>query len=247
VGSVSYLNAKPLIYGLEQSAFADEIEFSIDYPSRLAQQLINGEIDLGLVPVATMTELDNPHIVSQYCISAHRYVNSVCLFSEVPMEEIEEVFLDYQSRTSVRLAQVLFSEYWKKDVAFLQAPQDFIDHIKGPRAGVIIGDRALKYLSHFKYVYDLSEYWYQHTRKDFVFAAWIANKSLPTSFIHAFESANQLGFEHLETVIAQNPIDYYDLNKYYTEDILYKFDEDKKAGLMLFLQKLGLQQMPVFI
>lgn len=102
------------------------------------------------------------------------------------MEQVEKIYLDYQSRTSVMLARVLLRDYWKKDVVFEQAPENYIDKIEDTTAGVIIGDRALQQLPGFKYIYDLSSAWKDHTGLPFVFAAWVANKDLPGTFIEQF-------------------------------------------------------------
>src|SRR5690606_10100493 len=110
-----------------------------------------------------------------------------------PMAEIKSVYLDYQSRTSVRLAKLLFKEYWKQDIEFIDAPENYIEYINSTRAGVIIGDRALQQLTNFEYVYDLAEAWKEWTNLPFVFAAWIANKELPAGFIEKFNQANQSG------------------------------------------------------
>src|SRR5881398_2387340 len=103
VGAVSYLNTKPLIYTLENGAMQDEIELINKYPSRLAQMLLDDEIDVGLVPVAIIPRLKEAYIITDFCIGSVGAVASVCIFSEVPMEKIERVLLDYQSRTSVQL------------------------------------------------------------------------------------------------------------------------------------------------
>ncbi len=113
VGAVSYLNTKPLLYGIQHSPIIDKIELKIDYPSRIAAMLLNDEIDIGLVPVAIIPKLREFHINTDYCIGSDGEVASVCLFSEVPIEKIETVLLDYQSRTSVQLAKILMKEYWK--------------------------------------------------------------------------------------------------------------------------------------
>jgi chorismate dehydratase len=113
VGAVSYLNTKPLIYGFEKGMMKESVELVFDYPSNIAAALLNDEIDIGLVPVAIIPERDSFQIVSNYCISCNGEVASVCLFSEVPVQEIKTVLLDYQSRTSVKLVQLLLKEYWK--------------------------------------------------------------------------------------------------------------------------------------
>jgi len=238
VAAVSYLNTKPLLYGIERSDVMNDIEIVLEYPSRLAQSLNDGTIDLALLPVAAMQFIDNARIISDYGIAADANVVSVALFSQVPVDEIKTVYLDYQSRTSVRLARLLFDEYWKRDVTFLPAPEDYIDHIEDTTAAVIIGDRALQQLGNFKYVYDLSAAWKAHTGLPFVFAAWIANKDLPEDFIRRFNEANAVGLRHIDEIVAANPFPYYSLKTYYTENIHYLLDEDKKKGLHLFLEKI---------
>lgn len=235
VGAVSYLNTKPLLYGIEHSDLVNDIELSLNYPALLAKQLQEGTIDMALLPVAAMPGIAGANIVSDYGIAADGNVVSVAIFSRVPIEEITTLYLDYQSRTSVKLAQVLMKKYWKLDVVFLPASEDYINQICGSAAGVIIGDRALQQLNNFEYVYDLSDAWKNHTGLDFIFAAWVANKPLPVDFIARFNQANSIGLAHLPQIIAQTPFPWYDLRTYYTENIKYFLDENKKKGLTTFL------------
>ena len=240
IGAVSYLNTRPLLFGLEHSDLMDSIELVKDYPAKIAQDLIDGKIDMGLVPVAITPFLKEAHFVSNFCIGAEGPVASVCIFSEVPMEQIEKVYLDYQSRTSVQLARILLAQYWKKDVEFIIAHEGFIDQIKGTTAGVIIGDRALAAQTKFAYVYDLAESWIQHTGLPFVFATWIANKPISAEFMEAFDAANAIGLQNLDQVIASIPPGeiVYDLHTYYTKNISYDLTPKKREGLALFLKSL---------
>ena len=236
VAAVSYLNTKPLLYGIAHSDIINEIEIVVDYPSQLAKRLQENSIDMALLPVAAIPGIKGATIISDHGIASDGNVVSVAIFSQVPMEEIKTVYLDYQSRTSVRLAQLLLEKYWKKSVEFRDASENYIEYINGTSAGVIIGDRALKQLHNFEYVYDLSAAWKAHTGLDFVFAAWVANKELPKDFIRRFNAANAEGLKHLDTVIAENPFPYYDLHTYYTENIKFYLDEEKKKGLARFLE-----------
>jgi chorismate dehydratase len=238
VGAVSYLNTKPLLYGVKRSGLMDKIELIEAYPAKIAQMLLDDEIDVGLVPVAIMPKLKEAYIVTDFCIGAETAVASVCLFSEVPIEQIETVILDYQSRTSVNLAKVLLKEYWQKNVVFKEATDNFRDEISGTTAAVVIGDRAFEQRLISKFSYDLATAWIAHTSLPFVFAAWIANKSLHQDFIEAFSMANAYGIKHIDEVIAENNYDKYDLKKYYTENISYQLTESKRKGLALFLEKL---------
>jgi chorismate dehydratase len=239
VGAVSYLNTKPLIYGFQKGLMNDRLEMVTDYPSKLAQMLVNGEIDMGLVPVAIIPQLRESHIIGHYCIGSTGAVASVGLFSEVPIEQVEEVMLDYQSRTSVALARILFSEYWKCKPVFTPGGENFSEQIKGRKAAVVIGDRALRQRSLSSHVYDFGEAWTSLTGLPFVYAAWVSNKPLDPSFIEEFDHTTGMGLDNLEEVINQNPFPIYDLHKYFGQNISYVLDSVKYKGLDLFLKKLG--------
>ena len=238
IGAVSYLNTRPLLLGMEQGPFCDSIDLVKSYPAQIAQNLLDDTIDIGLVPVAIMPLLANPQIVSKYVIGSEGAVASVALFSQVPMDQIEKLYLDYQSRTSVALAKVLLSKYWNKEVEFLTATEGYINEISGTTAGIIIGDRALTSLKRFEHIYDLGLAWKAHTGLPFVFAAWVSNKPIPSAFMKAFDAANEYGLKHLDEVIALIPASeqVYDLHKYYTENISYKLTEEKKKGMESFLK-----------
>ena len=182
IGAVNYLNTKPLLYGIEQVPFAHKIELIKDYPANLTSLLQKNKIDIALLPVASIANIEDAKIVSDYCISSNKKVASVCLFSQVPIDEIQEIYLDYQSRTSVALLRILLKEYWQIRPSLLDADEQYIDKIKDKTAGLIIGDRALENLQNFPYVYDLAEAWYDYTKKPFVFATWVANKEIPDAF-----------------------------------------------------------------
>ncbi len=239
VGAVSYLNTKPLIYGIEKGMIKDEAELVIDYPSKIAGMLLDDQIDVGLVPVAILPKMKEHYIISDYCIGSVGAVASVCLFSEVPLHEIKTVLLDYQSRTSVALLKVLIKEYWKLDVDFEETSGDYQSKISGTTAGLVIGDRALEQRKLSPYIYDLGEEWMKFTGLPFVFAAWISNKKLDDNFIDEFNKANAFGLNRIEEVVKENPFPVFDLHAYYTECISFKLDEYKKKGLELFLKKLS--------
>lgn len=223
------------MYAFKHGLKIDGMEIVEEYPSKIAAMLLNDEIDVGLVPVAIIQKLKEHHIITDYCIGAEQEVASVCLFSEVPLHQIEKVILDYQSRTSVALARVLIEKYWKLPVVFEEATENFREEIKGTTAAVVIGDRAFEQRKISKYKYDLAQNWIAFTGLPFVFAAWVANKTLPDSFIEAFNKANKKGLQHIDRVVAENVSPYYDLKKYYTDNISYELTDEKRKGLEKFL------------
>jgi chorismate dehydratase len=236
VGIVNYLNTRPLIFGIQQAPVVNDLLLIEDYPSNIARMLIDGTIDVGLVPVAVIPHLKEYHINTEYCIGCEGPVASVAIFSEVPMDKIERVLLDYQSRTSVALARVLLRKFWKVEVELVNDTNaDYRSQIKGTTAGVVIGDRALEQRKISPYIYDLGEAWIEMTGLPFVFAAWVSNKPLPAGFVEAFNAANKLGLQHIDTAVEQNPYTVFDLRKYWTEHISYELTPDKRKGLDKFL------------
>ena len=235
---MSYLNTKPLLFGWKNGYAIEGATLVEDYPAKVAEMLLNDEIDLGLVPVAVIPKLKEHFIISDYCISAVGEVASVCLFSHVPLDKIENVLLDYQSRTSVALVKILMKEHWKIEPQLFPANENFIEEIKGTTAAVVIGDRAFELRNKLPFVYDLALAWKDFTGLPFVFAAWVANKPLPEDFIEQFNRSNSIGLQQLEAVVAENSSPDYDLMKYYTENISYELDESKRQGLELFLSKI---------
>ncbi len=238
VGAVSYLNTKPLVYGFEKGLMKDEIELVFDYPAKVAAMLLNDEVDVGLIPVAVIPQLNEHYIVSDYCIGASQAVASVCLFSDVPLHEIKEILVDYQSRTSAALLKVLIKEHWKIDPILIATSNDYQKNIKGTTAGLVIGDRALEQRSHSAYIFDLAEAWQEMTGLPFVFAAWVANKKLPETFIQSFNATTGLGQQHIDEVVSQIDFKAYDMKLYYTQNIDYNLDERKKEAVKLFHTKL---------
>lgn len=239
VAAVSYLNTKPLLYGMMHSKeLLEMIDLTETFPSEIARQLISNNIDLGLVPVAVIPEMREHYIISDYCIGATGTVASVCLFSDCPLQDIKKLYLDYQSRTSVALAKILCTSHWKISPEYLAATPGYTHEISGTTGGIVIGDRALELRTKKAYVYDLAEGWIEMTGLPFVFAAWVSNKKLPENFIHLFNEANEKGLGNIQKVIAQNPYPNYDLHTYFTKNISYFLDAEKKKGLEMFLEML---------
>ena len=239
ISAVSYLNTKPMLFGLVKSPINAQIDLKLDIPSACAEKLERGEVDLGLVPVAVIPHLSNPHIVSDFCIGTVGAVKTVGIFSQVPIENITHLYLDFHSRTSVELVKVLLLEYWQLNPEFLPATEGFQQKIEGTTAGLIIGDRTMGLEDQFPYFYDLGEYWMKHTGLPFVFAAWVANRKLPGEFLEQFNEALKNGVEAIPELMLLLPEkDNFDLSAYFTHHISYYLDDKKKKALNLFLQKM---------
>jgi len=240
ISAVSYTNTLPFIYGLEHSDVLRDIDLELDVPSECARKLIEDRADLGIVPVAALLDIPAPEVISDFCLGASGAVDSVFIFSEKPIESIDTLRIDAQSRTSNGLARVLLHHYWKREVTVVaQGPAD---------AYVEIGDRTFGKKGDHPYVYDLSLCWQAYTGLPFAFAVWAANKTLPATFVRKFNEGLAYGIDHREAVISQlTPRLDFDYRTYLMENIDYRYDEGKKKAVALFLKLLkeleGVQQL----
>jgi len=240
IGAVSYLNTQPFVYGLTHAPNRPEILLTSDYPSAVADQLLSNKIDIGLIPVAALQRIPGARVVSDYCIGSTGAVASVAIFSQVPLEQVTRLLLDYQSNTSIALAQILLKDYWQLQPNLEPASgADFLGKIQGTTAAVVIGDRALELFHTFPYRYDLAEAWTLHTGLPFVFAVWAAVNPLPTSFSDSFNASLLWGVEHWKDLLPELHVHPYDPEVYFTQNISFILDEQKKKGMQLFMENLS--------
>jgi len=239
VAAVSYLNTIPFLYGIDKDAeLASQVDLHLEYPAKCADLLKSCAVDLALIPVAEIPNIPSAEIIGNYCIGSKGKVNTVMLYSDCPLKEIDSIALDYQSRTSVMLAKVLVKKFWKIDVAFEKTTEGYVDTISGTRAGVVIGDRAFDLNGTFPYQYDLSEEWFKFTGLPFVFACWVANKNLSNAFVASFNSAMKNGVSNKSSAIewwSEKENSAIDLKSYLNKDISFDLDEAKKMALERFL------------
>jgi len=229
VSAVSYTNTAPFIYGIKNTSLIDRIELSLDIPSICAQKLIDKEVDLGLVPVAALLNIPGYEIISDYCIGATGAVNSVFIFSHKPIEEIETLRLDLQSRTSNNLARVLLKNHWKKQITLTDSQQ--------ADAFVEIGDRTFGKKDSYPYVYDLGYEWMRFSGLPFAFAVWAANKTLPKEFIGLFNQSMKFGLDNRTKVIEALPKrDDFDIAVYLNHSIDYELTDKKREAIHRFHQ-----------
>jgi len=230
ISAVAYTNTKAFIYGLEHSDIINKIDLSLDIPSECAAKVISGEVDLGLMPVAAIPFVPNANIVADYCIGSDGAVNSVFIFSDVPVAEIKTLRLDAHSRTSNNLAKVLLKFHWKLGVEFTTDPTVKTDAI------VLIGDRTFGKKEDFTFVYDMGEEWKNFTGLPFMYAAWVANKEISQEFKTEFNAALKFGLAHRNEVLKDLPqIPNFDLEDYLFHKLQFDVTDDRKRAMNLFL------------
>jgi chorismate dehydratase len=171
VGAVNYLNTKPLICDLE--SLAPEAELVLDVPSRLADRLAAGELDVALIPVIEYFRSGGYSIVPDIAIASRGPVLSVTLFSREPWTGIRRVALDAGSRTSAALTQILLHRRYGVSPEVVPLPLDQDAEDVDADAVLLIGDRAMRAcLPGFAHAFDLGQEWFDWTGLPFVYAVW---------------------------------------------------------------------------
>lgn len=237
ISCVSYSNTLPFRYGLENSDFIKKnAVIFYDNPAECALRLQNNKADIGLVPAGAIDLFPNYNIISDYCLAAQKSVKSVLLLSELDFSEIESVLLDYQSKTSIKMLQILAKKYWNMNWKYIDAVEDYENSISKSVAGLVIGDRALNLAHKYPFVIDIAEEWYNFSGMPAVFAVWLSNKELDQNIINQFNLAIKSGLDNLDRVIDTYQSDFPDFNleNYLKNCIDYKLDERKMQSLELF-------------
>lgn len=228
VAVATYTNTIPFLRGLQHSVLLDSMELVMDYPSACAERLVRGEVDLGIVPIRTLLDMPEHYIVGNHCIGTEGAVDSVFIFSNVPIEQVRTLRLDNQSKTSNGLARILLRDYWKRDVVLTESGD--------ADAYVLIGDRTFGKKDKVPYAYDLGYYWRAYTGLPFAFAVWASNKPLPKEFEQEFDLALKQGVERIEHIIPSlPPVEDFDYRKYLTKNLSFDLTEAKRKAIALYL------------
>ena len=241
VGAVTYLNAKPLYYRLEDRT--DSVELSMDLPSRLARRLASGELDVALIPSVEYFRgaASGYEILPGFAIAARGAVRSVKLFSRVPFARIDRLALDEGSRTSRALTRVWLDaahgvrpgriETLPMGVSALESTADAV---------LVIGDRAMKVPDEpFHAVVDLGEAWRTLTGLPFVFALWVARPGVDLGDLPEILDRSRVdGLAHASDLAStygpRLGIDFDVCFDYLTRVLSYDLGEPELAGLRLF-------------
>jgi len=205
LGAVGYLNARPLVYGLDKRG--DLFDLRFDVPSMCATLLHAGEIDLGMIPSIEYLRGPVPYsIVPDLGIISDGDVASVALFTRVPLKQIRRIGLDTSSRTSAGLTRVLCREAWDIDPEFDAVPPESAARIEGTDAALLIGDPAL-FLDHAAAGFtriDLGAEWTRLTGLPFVWAFWAGRPdAIDAAGIEALQHARDRGVADSEAIALQ--------------------------------------------
>jgi chorismate dehydratase len=200
VGAVSYLNTKPLVYGLPERS--DEINLLYDLPSRLADRLKRGELDVALIPSIEYFRNPGYRIVSNACIACRGPVLSVKLLSRCPMQEIQTLSLDEGSRSSAVMVRILLKERFGIAPRLNLLPHGADIGRPSSDAVLLIGDRAIHPPAEsFHESWDLGDQWCRWAELPFVFAMWAARPGLELGGLErALAESRDAGLANLEAI-----------------------------------------------
>jgi chorismate dehydratase len=242
IGAVGYLNARPLVYGLDRQP---RFQVRYDVPSECARLLHAGEIDLGLIPSIEYLRGGPYAIVPDLAIASDGPVASVSIFTTRPMRDVRSIALDTSSRTSVALVRVLCARLFAIDPALESRGPDLDDMLDRCDAALIIGDKALfqdpqsSRRSREITTIDLGLAWQQLTGLPFVYAFWAGRPQVLTSDdVKALVRARDEGVRRPEELAREylgSTPQWHALGADYLRDnIKYYLGERERQGLELF-------------
>lgn len=238
LGAVGYLNARPLVYGLERSP---RVAVRFDVPSRCATLLHEGAIDVGLIPSIEYLRRPGYRIVPDLAIASRGRVASVVLVTRQPLVAIRSVATDSASRTSVALLAVLCERAFGIHPRAEAMDADVAAMLERCDAALLIGDHALLIgaeWSHLERI-DLGEAWQALTGLPFVYAFWAGpEQGVSSAEVTLLQEARDAGVGRLPEIAR----DYFPgaperqaIGRVYLRDnIHYHLGEEERAGLALF-------------
>jgi chorismate dehydratase len=241
IGAVAYLNTAPLIDALPQ--LVPSAELVLDHPSRLADDLAAGRLDVALVPCIELARHPEWSVVSTACIAACGPVLSVRLLFRRPPAEVRTLALDEGSRTSAVLAQILLADIHGVHPELQLLPVDAAPSDASADAVLVIGDRAIRSpVEQFIEVWDLAERWRRWTELPFVFAVWAARPGVELLDLESsLEAARDAGLRSVDRIAAERAVAMdlpHDLVLTYLRDHLH-FDlgARERRGLSLYFRR----------
>jgi chorismate dehydratase len=240
LGAVGYLNARPLVHGLDARKHLFSIRF--DVPSTCATLLHAGDIDLGMIPsIEYQRGPEAYRIVPDLGIVSDGDVVSVALFTRVPVEAIRTIGLDTSSRTSAGLTRILCREAWHIDPRFESIPPDVAARVEGCDAALLIGDPAL-FLDHASaglMKVDLGAEWTRMTGLPFVWAVWAGRAdALTPAHVAALQEARDAGVADADAIADAyaGPSRAEVCRAYLRDNIQYRLGERGAAGLRRYYE-----------
>ena len=243
IAAVSFLNARPITYGLEQGLGDDRFELSFELPSRCAELLERGDVDLGLIPSASYAAAAGEmRIVPGIAIAGFGPVRTVLLVGEVPWSEMKAIALDGASRSSAMLLRLLCKERGLTP-RFREIPHDeVLDAASGTTGALVIGDAGFAAAGRFPHIVDLGAAWRDVTGLPFVYAVLAGRPgAVGPDDIAVLQQSLAQGLASRATIARAwseahggDPADY---ERYLARDIRYTLGAEELSGLSAFFDR----------
>ena len=238
IAMVGYHNTLPFLYGLEKAR--DQYNLILDVPSKCMDYFKKGEADVALVPVAELLGTEDYQLITDFCIGCIGAVGTVCLYSNLPVQQLDSIWLDSDSRTSQLLTKVLCKHHWELDPSYTEVDARKInkDEVPAKTGVLLIGDKAFGAQADYAYTYDLGIEWQSMTSLPFAFAVWIARPDIRPEVIEMLNNTLALGVENIDIVLEHNQslAKKINLRAYFNEYIDYAYDEDKKRAFEVYTE-----------
>jgi chorismate dehydratase len=206
IGCVSYLNAKPLIYGLDESA---DLDFRLDVPAKLIDGLRDRRFDVALLPVIDYQRLPGLRMLTAGGIGCFGPTLTVRIFSRVKIGDIKTLACDTHSHSSVALQRVILAEAYgiRPTLVDLQH-DDPSPQAEVAEARLLIGDKVVcDEPAGFPHQLDLGEAWKKLTGLPFLFAAWFARDGVDLGDLpDRLRQAKIDGLEHVDEIVKTHAI-----------------------------------------
>ena len=225
IGPVSYLNAKPLIWGLDPSLL------ETDVPAELSRKFFAGQLDVALLPVFEVLRVGGARLVDDVAIACRGAVHSVIVASRTSFAQSGTIYLDPASRSSSALLHVLVAEYYPGGPTV--APGEAVPE---DGARLLIGDAAIDFRRRqgtaWNY-HDLGLLWQNHTGLPFVFAVWAVSERASPSVFDTLRAVKVAGLAAREQIALNHPDPDFAF-RYLTECIHYDLGTKEKSGIRRF-------------
>jgi chorismate dehydratase len=244
LGAVGYLNARPLVYGLDRSPL---FALRFDVPSQCATLLHEGAIDVGLIPSIEYLRApasgrgEGYRIVPGVAIASRGPVSSVALYVRKPLADVRSIAMDTSSRTSVALVNILCQRAFGIRPRLEPERPDLHAMLTRSDAALLIGDKALFSEHERVEKIDLGEAWTTMTGLPFVYAFWAGRPdSMTSAHVKSLQEARDAGVARPEELarlhVPDSPQGQAMAARYLRDNIKYGLGADERAGLELFFR-----------
>ncbi len=243
LAAVSFLNARPITYGLERGAGDEMFDLRFDLPARCAEALASGAVDLALLPLGSYaTSPEDLRIVPGIAVASRGPVRTVLLAGDVPWQDMSSIALDAASRSSVMLLKLLNREREMSPSLVAVDHDEIGTAASGTRGALIIGDAGLRLGDRYPHIYDLGREWTALTGLPFVYAVWAGRPGMVTpEHVRVLRDSLRAGLDNRAEIARgwadERGMDPAVCESYLHNNIRYRLGAEELSGAAAFLHR----------